>query len=586
MAPSLSDFDDYSQKLELYGDNLQGCISAALHGEGDPIISAVALDAVRFAAKVSEKRHLSKAQLFQDLWVLHELGDKREGWFVEFGACDGLFLSNTVLLETHYGWKGILAEPNPIFHSALLANRNCAIDFRCVSERSGEKINFRCTPNPEYSTISELSMRDAHGLTHRSDGFKDVSVSTVSLNDLLSDHNAPSVIDFMSLDTEGSELSILQGLDFDRYSFCVVTVEHNYTKSREEIAALLERNGYQRKFKDFSRFDDWYFNVAIWRDRVAASSAIRSNAKVAESLQKIAKDTLENPQSSALSSITSLTGISSISQYNDINSKRVDNDSLFFHTPVGIRQRIAESGVAFGLSSELPDDYFPSAPSNQVTGLGELEGPFPEINIQRAFRWQISPRSVIRLGCRTGGEAQLRIELGVVAENVQIEIFLNGQSLGHAMLAPPGWDYVHVLSMVVTAAQGINAVEIKASSPTVTAERSLYIAIYKVELGPPPAQFPFVDAAKVIPITLNLGEDGSGPPGQIRGASLVPAARLPADEGLDGPEGPFPEINIHRPFRWQVQPRSAFRLENGIGGEMMLNIELALLRSLPKSKWS
>ena len=57
-------------------------------------------------------RHESKSQILQDLWVSYELGEKQDGFFVEFGATNGLANSNTWLLEKKYGWKGILAEPN------------------------------------------------------------------------------------------------------------------------------------------------------------------------------------------------------------------------------------------------------------------------------------------------------------------------------------------------------------------------------------------------------------------------------------------------------------------------------------------
>jgi hypothetical protein len=51
----------------------------------------------------------SKAQLRQDLFVLSETHYKRNGYFVEFGAANGIDLSNTYLLETEFSWSGILA---------------------------------------------------------------------------------------------------------------------------------------------------------------------------------------------------------------------------------------------------------------------------------------------------------------------------------------------------------------------------------------------------------------------------------------------------------------------------------------------
>ena len=86
-------------------------------------------------------------------------------------------------------------------------------------------------------------------------------VTTISLNDLLAEHGAPEVIDYLSVDTEGSEFDILNALDFDRWSFRILTVEHNFAPQREDIHALLTSKGYARVLEDVSRFDDWYVNA-------------------------------------------------------------------------------------------------------------------------------------------------------------------------------------------------------------------------------------------------------------------------------------------------------------------------------------
>ena len=83
-------------------------------------------------------------------------------------------------------------------------------------------------------------------------------VPTISLNDLLQTHNAPKNIDYLSIDTEGTEFEILNAFDFSKYSIKIITVEHNFTSKREEIFELLSRNGYNRVFKEISLFDDWY----------------------------------------------------------------------------------------------------------------------------------------------------------------------------------------------------------------------------------------------------------------------------------------------------------------------------------------
>ena len=65
----------------------------------------------------------SYSQLGQDLTVLKFYNDKRDGYFIELGASDGITLSNTYLLEKEFGWKGICAEPVPVKYEALCKNR-------------------------------------------------------------------------------------------------------------------------------------------------------------------------------------------------------------------------------------------------------------------------------------------------------------------------------------------------------------------------------------------------------------------------------------------------------------------------------
>lgn len=83
-------------------------------------------------ASLAEILPYSTAQLRQDVFALGAVGSRRNGYFVEFGATDGISLSNTFMLETMFGWSGVLAEPGRGWHSSLRKNRNCSIDTRCV----------------------------------------------------------------------------------------------------------------------------------------------------------------------------------------------------------------------------------------------------------------------------------------------------------------------------------------------------------------------------------------------------------------------------------------------------------------------
>lgn len=206
-------------------------------------------DAVALIAEGAPYLAQSKAQLFQDIWAQHELGWKRDGFFVEFGAADGVHFSNSWMLETVFGWKGILAEPNPDFHEALKANRGCDLVFDCIYPVGGLSVPFRRHTVGEFSRVWLEDAVEAHRI---------VQVPTVTLNDMLRARNAPHVIDYMSIDTEGSELEILETFDFDAWDVRTLSIEHNMTEARGEIFKLMKSKGYKRRYTELSQFDDWY----------------------------------------------------------------------------------------------------------------------------------------------------------------------------------------------------------------------------------------------------------------------------------------------------------------------------------------
>lgn len=220
-------------------------------------------DEVRFLSYCLSRRRNSRSQIMQDLWVCFELGEKRQGFFVEFGATNGLTNSNTWLLEHHYGWKGILAEPNPVWHHDLAANRGVPIEHNCVSSRSGEVVTFITTDDsdPELSAIANFSAGD-HFAEVRSKGIQ-IQIDTISLDDLLDKYDAPREIDYISIDTEGSEYDILSAYSFER-RFRLISVENN-RKTEGDIQRLLEGKGYERVFSQFSQWDGWYVSRELSR---------------------------------------------------------------------------------------------------------------------------------------------------------------------------------------------------------------------------------------------------------------------------------------------------------------------------------
>jgi hypothetical protein len=207
----------------------------------------------------------SKAQELQDLFVLAMLDFKKNGFFVEFGAVDGIYLSNTHLLEKSFGWSGILSEPMRTMKELIEFNRSCHVNSNCIWSVSGGFISFSETKNPILSTATSLIGSDSH--KHLRKIKSSYNVETLSLLELLDYFDSPKIIDYLSVDTEGSEFEILNSFNFKKYSFQIITVEHNFTSNREKIYDLLQRNGYIRVLNNLSYVDDWYISKALYQKK-------------------------------------------------------------------------------------------------------------------------------------------------------------------------------------------------------------------------------------------------------------------------------------------------------------------------------
>jgi len=192
------------------------------------------------------------SQSKQDKWVLENLTSKINGVFVDIGAYDGIQTSNTYTLEKYYNWNGICIEANSEIYQKLIKNRNCINIYGAVSNYNGD-----C-----YFSSDKIS----------SEGIK---TPCFILNDILEKNLNKNVIDYLSLDVEGHEFSILETIDFDKWKFKLLTVEHNLycngSDQKNKIFDLLSKKGYTRIVEDAvcldtnpawnnKPYEDWYVN--------------------------------------------------------------------------------------------------------------------------------------------------------------------------------------------------------------------------------------------------------------------------------------------------------------------------------------
>ena len=165
----------------------------------------------------------------QDLFVLEQTNNMKGGFFLDIGCSYAKKGNNTYLLESKYGWTGILFDNDP----------------RYIEEIH----NFRKSP---------LILKDA---------------ATLDYDNLFVELKVPKVIDYISLDLDPAEntLRALKALPLDSYQFKVMTFEHDrYSHDDKEAVdsrLYLKSLGYKLLRKDVmclsGPFEDWYINEEL-----------------------------------------------------------------------------------------------------------------------------------------------------------------------------------------------------------------------------------------------------------------------------------------------------------------------------------
>jgi FkbM family methyltransferase len=188
---------------------------------------------------IEKLRPKSYAQFEQDLRVVEFYRGLRGGYFLDLGAYDGLDNSNTVMLEREMDWKGLCVEPWPWAFEKLVECRTAKCENMAAYRTSGQTVPFT-----EYEQLSGISSYiDAY--PEAQEKGPSLEVETISVNDLLAKHDAPVFIHYASIDTEGSELEILKGVDFSKYVFGYINIEHNFIEPRRsQMQAFLAQQGY------------------------------------------------------------------------------------------------------------------------------------------------------------------------------------------------------------------------------------------------------------------------------------------------------------------------------------------------------
>lgn len=190
------------------------------------------------------------------------------GFFLEIGAWRGEHFSQTAYLERERGWTGLCVEPFP----NDFERRSCRVCAAAVSAdgqtRTFIKVSIDRRHGGDVSYLSgfkDALLRSIHWpVISQFCDYEEIEVDTVTIDQLYDLYTLPEYIEFLSLDIEGSELEILQSIDFNARRFGLIAVEHNMDQVvRRAIGEILNANGYQL-FESWE-FDDLYiFSHEAW----------------------------------------------------------------------------------------------------------------------------------------------------------------------------------------------------------------------------------------------------------------------------------------------------------------------------------
>jgi FkbM family methyltransferase len=205
--------------------------------------------------------------LFLNRWMFKDGGP---GFFVDVGAYDGELGSNTWFLEKRLGWTGVAFEPNPPAFAALVRNRSCQAIPACAYDHDGE-VRFLALSEKDHRpprrlrrppNLAALALDPRHGALMLS-GIQDhlagpdriervrelqdldQAVLTVPCRriDSVLDERGVRTVDYLSVDVEGAERQVLEGLDFARIRVNVVGVESS--PSFPDVYRLLTAAGFE-----------------------------------------------------------------------------------------------------------------------------------------------------------------------------------------------------------------------------------------------------------------------------------------------------------------------------------------------------
>jgi FkbM family methyltransferase len=196
---------------------------------------------------------ISHAQFAEDRVLAEIFGERANGHCVEVGANDGVTGSASYLFERR-GWQCLLVEPIPAMVQEIRRHRSCQV-VNCAASSSEGEATFLVAEGVEAVSGLDLTPERQEWIRQLGGTIKPLTVRTATLDRLLADAGFTE-LDFVTIDVEGHELSVLEGFDLDHYRPRIVIIEDNSIAGNASVARHMTNHGYVH-FKR-TGVNEWY----------------------------------------------------------------------------------------------------------------------------------------------------------------------------------------------------------------------------------------------------------------------------------------------------------------------------------------
>lgn len=168
--------------------------------------------------------------IFSDI-VSSYFGQNFKGICIDVGACMPQWGSTSYFFEKR-GWKTICIEPIPSHCIELRKERAIVVECACGSENKEADFEIvHLHNNFTQGAISSLKVDERLINSHENllNYRETIKVKVRTLNSILEEYGIEKV-DYISIDTENTELDVLKGFDINKYKPHLMLIENNFNE--------------------------------------------------------------------------------------------------------------------------------------------------------------------------------------------------------------------------------------------------------------------------------------------------------------------------------------------------------------------